>query len=135
MKNPKTLLILTAASAATLASGGLSTIARADPLLEPRSEVVHFDDLDTNTTRGVELLYNRIKFAAERVCSDDLGTPRSLALSARYAGCVQNALSNAIGKVNRPLLNDFAAARGTVPSGAPIKEKVARTQPGQRAPF
>jgi UrcA family protein len=134
VKNPTTLLILTAVSTATLAIGGLSTSARADSLLEPRSVVVHFDDLDTNTKRGAEVLYNRIKYAAETVCSD-LAPERALALLARYSGCVQDAFGNAIGKVNRPLLNDYAAAHPVIPSGTPIKPKVASTQTGQRPLF
>ena len=125
--NPTTLIILAAGGAATWALCGLTTSARADSLLEPRSVVVHFDDLDTSTQRGTELLYNRIKLAAETVCSD-LESQRALALSARYSGCVQEALGNAIGTVNRPLLNDYAAARQAIPSGTPIKVKVARAQ-------
>ena len=134
MKNPMPVLILTAVCATTVAIGGLSAIARADSLLEPRSVVVHFPDLDTNTARGTELLYDRIKLAAETVCSD-LAPQRTLALSARYAACVQGALSNAVGTVNRPLLNDYAAARGTMPAGAAIKVKVSRAQPGRRTLF
>lgn len=133
MKNPITLLTLGAVAGTALAIGGLSTIARADSLLEPRSVLVRFEDLDTNSTRGAELLYNRIKLAAETVCSD-LAPQRSLALSARYTSCVRAALGDAITQVNRPLVTDYAVARGVVPSEAPIKVKVARAA-GQRTLF
>jgi UrcA family protein len=133
MNNPITLLTLCAVTGTALAIGGLSTMARADSLLEPRSVLVHFEDLDATSTRGAELLYNRIKLAAETVCSD-LTPQRSLALSARYASCVQDALGEAIMKINRPLVTEYAMARGVVPSEAPIKVKVARA-PGQRTLF
>ena len=133
MKNPITLLTLSAVVATTLAIDGLSTMARADSSLEPRSVLVHFEDLDPNSTRGAELLYNRIKVAAETVCGD-LTPLRSLALSARYASCVRSALGDAITKINRPLVTEYAVARGVVPSEAPIKVKVARA-PGQRTHF
>ena len=132
MKNPITLLTLGAMTCTALTIGGLSTIARADSLLDGRSVLVHFEDLDTNNTRGAELLYNRIKLAAETVCSD-LAPQRSLALSARFASCVRAALGDAIAQVNRPLVTEYAAARGVVPSEGPVKVKVARA--GQRTLF
>lgn len=133
MKNPITLLTLSAVTGTALAIGGLSTMARADSILAPRSVLVHFEDLDPNSTRGAELLYNRIELAAETVCSD-LAPQRSLALSARYASCVRSALGDAITKVNLSRVTEYAAAHGVAPSEPPIKVKVARA-PGPRMLF
>jgi UrcA family protein len=108
---------------ATITACTLSVSSRADTILEPRSVTVSFDDLDTNSSRGAEVLYRRIKVAAESVCSD-LGPARSLALLSRYASCIQTAIGNAVAKVDRPALSEYAAARA-IP-GAPIKVKVAR---------
>ncbi len=132
MDNPITLLTLTAVAGITLIIGGLGPIARADSLLEPPSVVVHFEDLDIESPRGAELLYDRIKLAAETVCSD-LGPQRPP--SVRYATCLREALRAAIGEVNRPLLTEIAIAHGVVPSDAPIKVKVARTRPDRRPHF
>jgi UrcA family protein len=115
-----TALVVTA-----LATTGFSPRAHADSLLEPRSVTVHFEDLDTNNAHGAAVLYRRIKVAAQDVCSD-LATVRSLTLSARYASCVEGAISDAVAKVNRPLLTGYAMARRAAPAGAPIKMKVAR---------
>jgi UrcA family protein len=130
MKNPTTVLTLTAVAATTLALGGLGTIARANSILEEEPSIlVHFEDLDTNTGRGAALLYRRIELAAETVCGD-LAPRNRLSLSARYAACVRTAVADAIGKVNRPLLTQYAITHG-VPAASPIKVKVARTQPAQ----
>jgi len=128
MKKTTTALTLTAVAAITSAMGGLGTIARADSFLAERSVLVHFEDLDTNTASGAGLLYNRLELAAATVCSD-LAPRRSPALAAGYASCVRAALGNAIGKVGRPLLTECALAHGILPSGAPVKMKVARVQP------
>ena len=109
----------------TLATTGLTAVARAHPLPEPRSVTVRFEDLNTNNTHSAGILYRRIKTAAEDVCGD-LAPGRSLALVARYANCVQGAIGMAVAKVNWPRLTEYAMARGATPADAPIKVKVAR---------
>ena len=109
---------------AAIAACGLCTSVWADTILEPRSVTVHFEDLDTNNAHGAAVLYRRIKAAAEDVCGN-LTSTRSLTLLARYSSCVEGAISGAVAKVNRPLLTDYAVARGAAPVGAPIKMKVA----------
>ena len=66
-----------------------------------RSETVRFADLDLGTQAGVEALYGRIHGAARRVCEQptgELGNVRR---------CMTKAESQAIGKVNSPLLTAF----------------------------
>ena len=108
-----------------LTSAGLNSIAHADSLLEPRSVTVHFEDLDTNNAHGAAVLYGRIRAAAEDVCGA-LANDRSLTLLARHSRCVEGAIGAAVAKVYRPLLTDYALARGAAPAGVPIKMKVAR---------
>jgi UrcA family protein len=119
----KHLTNLTAATA--LIACALCTSAWADSILEQRSVAVHYDDLNTNSTQGAEVLYRRIKAAAEGVCSD-LGSTRALALLSRYSTCVHGAIGAAVAHVNRPAVTEYAAARGVVPAGPSIKTKFAR---------
>jgi UrcA family protein len=66
-----------------------------------RSETVKFADLNLGTPAGVEALYGRIHAAARRVCEQPAGE-----LAASRA-CLTKAESEAIGKVNVPLLTTF----------------------------
>jgi UrcA family protein len=118
----KSLIIL---ATAVVAAGGLSPAARADASLRPRSVTVRYGDLNTNSTAGATVLYQRIKTAAETVCSD-MGPSRSLSLLSRYSGCVSGAIRAAVAQVNSPAVSEYAATRGIVPARIPNKVKFAR---------
>ena len=66
-----------------------------------RSETVKFYDLDLGTQAGVEALYGRIHAAAQRVCAQPAGELWST------TACMTKAESEAIGKVDVPLLTAF----------------------------
>ena len=68
---------------------------------DSRSETVKFADLNLGSPAGVEALYGRIHAAARRVCDQPAGE-----LAATRA-CMTKAESEAIGKVNVPLLTAF----------------------------
>jgi len=68
---------------------------------DSRSETVKFADLNLGTQAGVEALYGRIHAAARRVCYQSNGDMRG------YATCVTKAQSDAVGKVNLPLLTEL----------------------------
>jgi UrcA family protein len=68
---------------------------------DARSETVKFADLNLGTSAGVEALYGRIHAAARRVCEQPAGE------LAAVRGCMTKAESQAIGKVNVPLLTAF----------------------------
>ena len=68
---------------------------------QPRSETVKFADLDLSTQVGAEALYRRIHAAARHVCSAPSGE------QAGVGRCMTKAESEAIGKVNSPLLTAF----------------------------
>jgi UrcA family protein len=66
-----------------------------------RSETVKFADLNVGTLAGVKALYGRIHAAAWHVCRQpggELQTART---------CMRRAESDAVGKVNAPLLTAF----------------------------
>ena len=66
-----------------------------------RSETIKFADLNLGSPSGVEALYLRIHAAARRVCSQPTGEWTS------DRSCVAKAESEAISKVNVPLLTAF----------------------------
>ena len=68
---------------------------------EVRTETVKFSDLNLGAPAGVEALYGRIHAAAQHVC--DQPYPKM----AEVRRCMAKAESDAIGKVNVPLLTAF----------------------------
>jgi UrcA family protein len=92
----RTLLAYLAAMC--LASVLVGTNAFADDV---RSETVKFADLNVGSQAGVEALYRRIHAAARRVCDQPAGE------STAIRPCVTKAESQAIGKLNLPLLTAF----------------------------
>jgi UrcA family protein len=79
--------------------------AHAAPPQDVPSVVVHFADLDLSRSEGASVLYRRLKGAAETVCApfDD----RDLARHMRFQACVENAISTAVAKVDRPALTAY----------------------------
>jgi UrcA family protein len=90
--------ILAYAVALWLACGLFASNAHAD---DSRSETVKFSDLNLSSQADVEALYGRIHAAARRVCEQPAGE-----LTAARK-CMTKAESDAIGKVNVPLLTAF----------------------------
>ena len=119
--------LTTALAATAIAFASLACAARADSLLEPRTTVVRFDDLDINTIRGAAALYGRLEYAAATVCRG-LAPGRSLALVTRYKECVRAAIVGAVMQIDRPTVTDLAIARGVAPADAAVKIKLARNQ-------
>jgi UrcA family protein len=87
------------AAAAWLACASVAFSAHAGD--DVRSETVKFADLNVDTPAGAEALYGRIHAAARRVCEQPAGELVSV------RRCMANAESQAIGKVNSPLLTAF----------------------------
>jgi UrcA family protein len=99
--NVKTVnrLILAYAAAMWLACGLVASNAHAGD--EASSETVKFADLNLSSPEGVEALYGRIHAAARRVCAQPAGE------QAGTGRCMKKAESEAINKVNVPLLTAF----------------------------
>jgi UrcA family protein len=67
--------------------------------------VVRFPDLDLSKMAGATALYVRLQHAARVVC-DPLES-RELGIAARYRACMDQAVTNAVAGVNRPLLSEY----------------------------
>ena len=74
--------------------------------VEVRRKVVGFADLDLSREAGVKVLYQRIKAAAESVCSP-LRRTRSLAMEPGWRDCRNTAVANAVADVDHPLLTEL----------------------------
>lgn len=72
---------------------------------EVRTERVKYADLNLDSSAGVEALYGRIHAAARHVCDQPAEAV------ANVKACMRKAESEAIGKVNVPLLSAFYAAK------------------------
>jgi UrcA family protein len=83
--------------------------AHAAPPQDVPSVVVQFADLDLSRSEGARVLYQRLKRAAEAICAplDD----RELARHMHFTACLQNAISTAVVKVNRPALTAYYTAK------------------------
>jgi UrcA family protein len=79
----------------------LGLLGAAPALADPRSETVSYRDLDLSTVAGAQTLYGRIKSAARSVCGYE---GRGITDQAFWKGCYQGAISDAVAKVNSPLL-------------------------------
>jgi UrcA family protein len=86
----------------------------------PKSLTVQFADLDLSKDPGLATLFDRIKGAAERVCSAHSGGT-TLRDQQQYAACVDFALSNAVARVDRPELTDYVVSRHSSEKKAPTK--------------
>ena len=92
--------------AALAAAGALflgSTGAYAADVEETESVLVHFGDLDLNTSNGVHHMYMRLQNAAKSVCGDEF---EAIDLSERgnILDCQRDAIQHAVEYVNRPRL-------------------------------
>jgi len=96
----RTWLFTATALACTLTGSGLcAATAAAD---EVDSVTVSYADLDLSKPAGVQMLYQRIKAAAHKVCSplED----RQLQRMQQWRDCYETAVANAVTTINRPTL-------------------------------
>jgi UrcA family protein len=88
----------------------VSSASAGEPDGQVRMEDITFQDLNLNTTAGVDALYQRIHAAAQRVCAVSPGQAELGAASAA-AKCTKDAEARAIDKINLPALTVVAANR------------------------
>ncbi len=94
------------------ASMFLASLAFASPSQaqdEPKSRTVQFEDLDLSKSEDAAALFARIRGAAKSVC--DAYNSRELIRHQHYIACVELAVSNAVMRVDEPLLTDYFASR------------------------
>jgi UrcA family protein len=91
------------AAAATLCVTTFAFGARADESAgQVPTRTVRYSDLNLNTQVGAEVLYQRIRDAAERVCGDVGSRQLDQAMAAR--ACVERAVTSSVHAVNNPQL-------------------------------
>lgn len=97
--------------AAVLASSILAFAALAAQAADPEVSTfkVHYADLNLDREAGVAALFERLRVAAKRVCSDAV----SQLLSSRkaYAECIEQAIATAVVQINRPTVSKYVAQR------------------------
>lgn len=76
---------------------------------EVRRKVVHFADLDLSGDAGVKVLYQRIKAAADSVCSS-LNGSQGLTVQMSRRDCKDTATANAVREIDHPLLTELHRA-------------------------
>lgn len=88
------------------------------PAAEQQSITVKYHDLDLSTLAGARTLYGRITAAARNVCGYE---GRSFTDQAFWNGCYRGAVTDAVAKVDSPLLT-------AVHTGRPADVSVAMLQ-------
>jgi UrcA family protein len=92
----------TAVLAACVLSGSLGVAQAATPVGEVPTVVVAYGDLDLGSENGVHTLYNRIAWAAGRVCpNQDAMDPERVAL---FKSCRDAAIARAVSEIKSPQL-------------------------------
>ena len=93
----------------TAALGFCAATAFAGTADAPLTKTVNYAALDVTKADGAEHLYQRLRAAAESVCAPaDGGT---LTQKYNYRVCVDTALSNAIVRVDQPLVKNIHDSR------------------------
>jgi UrcA family protein len=83
------------------------------------ARTVHYSDLNLNTQAGAEVLYKRIRNAAEQVCGD-VGS-RQLEEAAAARACVEQAVVGSVRAVNNlQLTNTYNSHAGMAQSAMNI---------------
>lgn len=102
------------AAVAALGVASFAIAAHADEVQVP-ARTVRYADLNLDTQVGTEVLYRRIRNAAEQVCGDVGSRQLEEAMAAR--ACVDQAVVASIRAVNSPrLTNTYNAHVGVTPS-------------------
>lgn len=98
----------------TLATALLLSLAIMSPSYAndlPESRTVQFADLDVSKLEGAAELFARIRGAARSVC--ERYNSRELIRHQRYIACVELAMSDAVMRVDEPVLTDYFANRSS----------------------
>jgi UrcA family protein len=68
------------------------------------TKTVAFGDLNLDSEQGAQVLYARLRHAAQDVCAN-LEETRDLGRKLIWQTCVDNALAAAVGQINAPRIN------------------------------
>jgi UrcA family protein len=67
---------------------------------QPLTKIVAFGDLNLDSAQGAKILYSRLRYAAQDVCSPYQSN--ELARRRVWRTCVERSLSDAVGRINKP---------------------------------
>lgn len=104
MTSIRTALLMTAALAA---HGLLAATAHA---ADPAGIRISYSDLDLSTPKGIDVLYGRIRRAADEYCNDVLSQTGSRIVRGQSA-CVADAVSNTVRVLKLPSLTALHVER------------------------
>ena len=117
----KTMKTLVASAALVFAAQGAMAADSINIGYTQLSETVSYADLDINKTEGAQALYSRLNRAAKNVCAPL--RDRNLERHVKYRSCVSEAIANAVGEINQPLLTQHHKSRGTEISSAIVAKR------------
>lgn len=114
---------ITLISTALFLSGSILSVANAAAPSEVPTAVVMFGDLDTTGSTGKEELYRRLIRAARSVCHslDPSESGAKMLVTPLYKACLDQAVSGAVVRINRPEFTDYVASRMMKPASAVIQ--------------
>jgi UrcA family protein len=93
-----------------LAYGGIANVVlAAEQETSPLQQVVRIGDLNLRDTHGVAAAYNRILWAAQRVCPSTDSSDFWVRLSAMP--CVTQAVSRAVDNIGSPQLSEYVQSQ------------------------
>jgi UrcA family protein len=98
---------------ALVLGGSIFSVAKATTPSDVPTAVVKFGDLDATRPAGEEELYRRVTRAAHSVCRslDPSESGVKLQLIPLYKACIDQAVSGAVARINRPEFTDYVASR------------------------
>jgi len=76
----------------------------------PPSVKVHYSDVDFGTATGTANVYRKLKTAARKVCGLNVGVRLSQDRLVAAQKCFEEALADAVRRVDRPMLTSVHAA-------------------------
>jgi UrcA family protein len=79
---------------------------------EQVSATVKYSDLNISNREGANAVYNRVKSAAREVCGDEPGI-HDLGGLHSWRTCVNNAVDNAVGRLNTPMVTALNGGRSS----------------------
>jgi UrcA family protein len=116
----KTITLITTA---LILSGSILSVTKAAAPSDVPTAVVKFGDLETTGSAGKEELYRRLTRAARSVCRslDPSESGAKMLVTPLYKACIDQAVSGAVAKINRPDFTDYVASRMPKPVSAGIQ--------------
>jgi|SRR5579871_1983473 len=100
---PTTFIILVGFAALACVAHSATVVAQPE---QPLTKKVAFGDLNLDSDQGAKVLYARLRHAAQYVCAP-WEDSRDLQRRATWRRCVENSLSDAVQRINKPQLTSL----------------------------